>query len=348
MNSFWKKYGWHVVGIIAFLIIPLLLYPKPPEQHHMAITIPSIRDFVSNLLMLVIFYLNYYYFIPQFYFEKKYITYASFVIISFAIICFVPSWFTGLLPHLPETIQNPPSRPFPGPPQPRGNFFMVMSHQIFLFISVILFSVLLKTSRRLLQTEATQHSAQLGSLKAQINPHFLFNTLNNIYALAVKDQADSTAQSLLKLSGMMRYVVTETADTFVPLQKEIDYINDYIELQKIRINDTVNLIYTVGGNLLQKRIAPLTLIPFIENAFKHGVNPDVPSTIQIQIKVLEQELSLTVVNDKVRTMLHDYEESHQGIENTKKRLSLLYPGQYSLAINESTDVYKTHLQLKLI
>lgn len=187
------------------------------------------------------------------------------------------------------------------------------------------------------------HEAIVVSLKEQINPHFLFNTLNGLYALAVRDKSTTTASGILKLSGIMRYVVTETSNGPIPLQKEIAYINDYIELQKLRLDKGVNLSFQVNGTADDWSIAPLVLMPFIENAFKHGVNPDFESNINILIEIGKSALKLMVENNKVQTALQQHEKSGRGIENAKARLALLYPSRHSLILNEDSNHFRVQL-----
>ncbi|UZR98694.1 sensor histidine kinase [Chondrinema litorale] len=334
----------HIVGGIIFLILPLLIYPHPPGENNFLSTPPSIRDFITNVLLLVFFYLNFYYLIPQFYFREKFISYGLFIMISFLIIILVPSLVTGFVPW-----QNPaPVDSFNSltpPLQSANNFLMIISQHVFLFISVILFSVLLRTRDRLLLTEKAKYKAELTSLKNQINPHFLFNTINSIYAFAIKDKSHKTADSILKLSGLMRYVVSETGNQYVSLEKEIDYIKDYVALQELRIDKKIKFSFKVTGQALGKSIAPLILIPFIENAFKYGVNPDADSLVDIQIKIAEEELQLLVVNNKVRLHIKPYEKTETGIANTKSRLDLLYSSKHVLEITESEKQFKVALTI---
>lgn len=199
-----------------------------------------------------------------------------------------------------------------------------------------------------MRTEEAKHKAELIALKGQINPHFLFNTLNGLYGLAVRDKSTSTATGILKLSGMMRYVVSETGNGFVSLEKELSYINDYIELQKLRLDKRIRLSYKVTGMINKQQLAPLTLMPFIENAFKHGVNPDDDSNINILIELDEREIRLTVENNKVKVALAPHEKSGKGIENTKSRLNLLYPSRHFLIIDEDEKTFRVQLTIQLI
>jgi hypothetical protein len=346
-----RKYlWWHIIGCIIFLILPIFLFPHPPEEKDFIFSRPTQRDFIGNTIMLLVFYLNFFVLIPQFYFQKKYILYAIFIVAGFLVITLLPSFVTGHNPfdkHVALALPpvNGPADPLP---KPQGfTFIEEIRHHIFLYVAVILFSVLLRVRSRLFNTEIARNHAELLSLKAQINPHFLFNTMNNIYAMAVREKSAATASSILKLSGMMRYIVTETSNGRVSLEKEISYINDYIDLQKMRLDKHVQLSCKVTGTLTNQTIAPLLLIPFIENAFKHGVNPDEESSINIQIEIEEQSLKLTVENNKVKVALDPHMKSGHGIENTKSRLQLLYPSQHFLILNDDEKYFRVQLTIHL-
>jgi hypothetical protein len=340
---------WHILGCAAFLVIPLLLSPRPPDMPFFSK--PTVRDFLADFLMLLLFYLNYYLFIPRIYFRKRHLLYALILVGGFLAITLLPSLLTGYVPWDPPKQSD--INAFGGPsadaiPQMRdASFLTQVKHNIFLYVAVVLFSVLLRIRLKLFNTELLKHSAEIGTLKNQINPHFLFNTLNNIYAFAIREKATSTASSILKLSGMMRYVVTETHHDFVSLDKEISYTNDYIELQKMRLTKTLHLSYHVSGMINGQKIAPLILMPVIENAFKHGVNPDNESYIGIAIEVSERSVTMKVDNQKVGVSQELHTKSGVGIENTRARLEMLYPAKYFLSINEDSGYYRVQLTLQL-
>jgi sensor histidine kinase YesM len=224
--------------------------------------------------------------------------------------------------------------------------FRDLSQHLFLFLVVIFFALLLKIRERLLRAEEEKLHAELAYLKAQINPHFLFNILNSIYALAL-ERSDRTAGAVVKLSSMMRYVLLESGRDRVPLEQEIAYLTDYTLLQQTRFEDALDLDFTVTGRPDGKSIAPLLLIPFVENAFKYGVNPEQPSSIKIRIDIGESELSLHVVNKKVVTRFLPTATAGLGINNTRQRLGILYPGRHSLSITNGTDDFDTLLTIHL-
>jgi len=231
--------------------------------------------------------------------------------------------------------------------KPSGYFFLAsINHNVFLFLAVAFFSLLLRIRNRLLQSEKEKLTAELSYLKAQINPHFLFNSLNSIYSLALQ-KADSAPEAVQKLSSMMRYVLTEANNDFVPLQKELDHIRDYIELQRLRFGNDLPLHCTITGHEKNKRIAPLILISFIENAFKYGINAEEDADIKIEIKVYDKSLGLFVSNNMVTVNVGEEEKSGIGLDNTKSRLDLVYPNAYELDIKETAKQYIVNLSLKL-
>jgi len=209
-------------------------------------------------------------------------------------------------------------------------------------VSVILFTVY----NRLKETEKEKLFAQIASLKSQINPHFLFNTLNNIYATAI-DVLPKTADMIDKLSEMMRYTMEDTQQNFVLLEDELNYVTNYIELQKLRLDRRVKLHYQSLDKIPTLQIAPMLLIPFIENAFKHGVNAEQKSSIDIEILITNTQLQLRVINTKVNVQKDTTERSGLGIENTKYRLNLIYPAKHLLAIHNTAKEFSVSLHLNL-
>lgn len=218
---------------------------------------------------------------------------------------------------------------------------------IFQFLFVFILSYLLKINQRFDMIRDEKQAAEISYLKAQINPHFLFNTLNSLYALTIT-KSDEAPNAVLKLSGMMRYVVTESAQDFVPLEKEINYIKDYIDLQKLRMDDSTKFSFSIIGDPMGKVIAPLLLIPFIENAFKYGLNPEEESEISIAIEINENTLILDAKNKMVVDEVPEDFKTEKGIENTTKRLDYIYPDQHKLVFSEQNKTYHIHLKLELI
>jgi two-component system, LytTR family, sensor kinase len=186
--------------------------------------------------------------------------------------------------------------------------------------------------------------AELAFLKSQINPHFLFNSLNNIYSLAYQ-QSTATPHAILKLSEILRYMLYESNDTRVALHTEIAYLQSFIELQKLRFKTDINVQLTVEGNIQQQQIMPLVLISFVENAFKHGVATDANHPIAILVLVNDNKLLFTINNKKSNDSKD--ETGGIGLANVIRRLDLTYPNKYKLNINNNTSNYYCELYIDL-
>lgn len=238
----------------------------------------------------------------------------------------------------------------PGHPRmslPAGTLLLPVKLTIFFLLGSIstLISISVQTASRLRQVENDQLQAELRQLKAQIHPHFLFNTLNSIYALAIRND-ERTADTVVKLSAFMRYNIRDAQRDKVLLSKEIDYIGNYIDLQKARLRDAVTVDYQLTGKPKQLDIAPLLLFSFIENAFKYGVNPEEESLIQVLITIQGSRLNMEVVNNKVQ--ISQLEPSTGiGLRNARDRLRLIYPDTHELTIDETPTRYHVTLRLTL-
>ncbi|WP_426669299.1 sensor histidine kinase [Mucilaginibacter sp. McL0603] len=241
-----------------------------------------------------------------------------------------------------------------GPPMARQFPFRPFdSVSFFLFLMIMALSTAIKiiqqwqmTEQRASQAEADKASAELSFLKAQINPHFLFNTLNNIYTLAVmKDE--HAPDSIMKLSNIMRYVTDDATANFVPLQDEINCINDYIELQRLRIGEKTSIDLYISGDIENKQIAPLILMTFIENVFKYGISKHTRSAIVIKIMGNETGISFFCQN-RIFPEKDEKQRTGIGLKNTKQRLAHLYPGKYKLDIDTEAQLYTVKLMLQTL
>lgn len=186
--------------------------------------------------------------------------------------------------------------------------------------------------------------AELAFLKSQINPHFLFNSLNNIYSLAYQ-KAEKTPEAILKLSEIMRYMLYESNEDKVALSDEIRYLENFIELQKLRFKGKTYIKFEINGDIQGQKITPLVLISFVENAFKHGVATDIENPISIILNVVSGKLFFQVINKKSNQ--NKDETGGIGLQNVQRRLDLLYKDQYRLHIEDSNDIYNCELYLNL-
>ncbi len=302
------------------------------------------RDLLAYVLLLGVFYAHYYHFIPKFFHSKEYVIYGITVLLCFGLVAGVPLLVKGKPPlHLTE--MHPPV-PNEAPRRDGPPLVYAMERNIVRFAMVISIALLLSIYDRLRKTEQGKVDAELSYLKAQINPHFLFNTLNSIYSLAIT-RSEHAPTAVLKLSAMMRYVTTEAHNDRVPLEKEIDYVSNYVELQRIRLGQTVSIEYHVNGEAGNKQIAPLVMIPYVENAFKYGVNPEEESYINIQITIEQSRLTMFVKNKIVRVDYSDEYKSGHGMENAAQRLKMGYPGKHTLNSGRFDKEYLVNLEIDL-
>ena len=196
---------------------------------------------------------------------------------------------------------------------------------------------------------AVQLDTEVKFLKSQVNPHFLFNTLNNLFSMAQKKGNDDLADGISKLSGMMRYMIYESNEEKVPLKKEIEYLEDCILLNKLRYADNEAIVkFDYPSKTENIFVAPMLFIPFVENAFKHGVVIGKSSNIDIALSVNYNELTFSCTNaDHSHVEKMNGDSSGVGLDNVKRRLHLLYPGKHQLQITKADNQYKVELKIDL-
>ncbi len=198
-----------------------------------------------------------------------------------------------------------------------------------------------------LQLSLKQKTTELDFLKSQVNPHFLFNSLNTVYGIALSENSPKTANGVQMLSEMMRFMLRENTEEQIPVAKEIDYIHHYIELQSLRLTGSETALNIELDRSCKGNIAPMILIPFIENAFKHGVSVQDSSFIEIRLECKAGKVDLFVKNSKHARPLPENETNGIGLKNAKERLLILYPDQHKLVINEDDDTFEVKLNVRL-
>ncbi len=189
-------------------------------------------------------------------------------------------------------------------------------------------------------------TSELAFLKSQINPHFLFNTLNNIHTLAYK-KSDGAPEAIMKLSDLMRYMIYESDAQFVPLDHEVKHLKSFVALQELRFKTPGITTFVVEGNVNQHVIAPLLLLPFVENAFKHGHDLNREGAIQIRL-IVDENIKYEVENPTIPTgaTVHKDLVGGIGLENIKRRLAIIYDGKYTLSVQEASNSFKVTLIIK--
>jgi archaellin len=341
-----------LLAALSLLLFPLLFFYGQNDRYHFS-RLMLIKYVGFCGIFAGIYFLHSYFLYPKFYAEKKLLAYISCLIVILALIIAIRPFDYLIAKPGPPPLGNEVSphvfRNHHGPKQ-GGPLIDIIS--VFIFFIIIILDVskatnkqLRLTTERALRAEAEKAHAELSFLKAQVNPHFLFNILNNIYTLAViKD--DNTAPSIMKLSNMMRYLTDEAGNDEVDLAQEITCMSDYIDLQKLRLTQKTNLIYEVIGNPNQKKIAPLILMAFVENVFKYGISNHKKNQLQIKLLVEKTLVNLYCEN----TINHEKKTERRtgiGLENTKKRLQYIYPNQHILEVTNDQKVFKINLTIHL-
>jgi len=194
-----------------------------------------------------------------------------------------------------------------------------------------------------------QKEAELIHLRSQVNPHFLFNSLNTIYSYALKEKNDSTAEPISRLANLMRFMIDDMDKEYIPVSREAEYIKDYVQLQLIRSSVKHDIKINLDIDNDGAQIAPMLLIPFVENAFKHGINPGKKSKLKIDLLTVENGIQFVIENEITRGS-QEFEKEKGfgiGIENVKKRLEYIYPGNHNLSIAETADCFIVILDIAI-
>lgn len=331
--SFWCVY-------LSFFLYQITSFQRGPEIDWQRIGI-VVTDQVT--FALLISYLNYFYFLPRFLAHKNVWKYLAEFTLPFAAVMVVRIYLERFL--------------FSHFVQPEDYLyrtrFVVQVITVNLFI--VIFVAMLRFAEDWFELEAQKKeveneklTAELNFLKAQINPHFLFNTLNNLYYLAYS-KSDNTTEVIAKLSQMMRYMIYDSNYPQVPLSKEIEYMQNYISLERLRLNDQIPIQFKVEGDAEHVLIAPLIFITFLENAFKHGVTNNSPGAwVNILIQLNDKQCVYRVENSKVAKPSSEKDDkSGIGLQNVKRRLELSYPGKYDLKVDDKADRYAVQLNITL-
>jgi two-component system LytT family sensor kinase len=345
----------HIAAWSCFLLLPFLFYPRPREMDYTFFIEHFTTLFIVNTAFIIAFYyFNTYLFLPRLFDRKQFIGYSVLILALLVFYGFLPRIYHGIFGWPPPLQTSSFPRPGGGPGGPGGRGYrpLINSVNILIFLLVFVFSTGIRVINEWLRSEQRNKEianeklkAELSFLKAQINPHFLFNTLNNIYALA-SAQSEHTAAAVMKLSSIMRYVLTEARNDLVPLEKEIQFTTHYIELQKMRLTDKTIIEFTVEGDPLGRQIAPLLLLPFVENAFKYGISTRERSPISILLEIKRDYLYFSICNHKhLNTMLRVSDTTGIGISNTRRRLDLFYEDRYALDIQDKTNEFSVKLKI---
>lgn len=332
--------GWLTLAIVLFFVIPLLYPARLPLAYH-------IYHFVFFVVLLGAYYFNIRVMIPRTVKKSISLPYIFlFLTISGSVVGVMS--LTEIALNLQEKVYHSlyPEKTFiASEHKSYVNYYVFFVTAIVLgvgFTNFIIKKWNLEERKKLVLQEL-KAKAELGNLKAQINPHFFFNSLNTIYALTHKN-VEKSQNAILTLSKMMRYAMNEENQDFVFLKDELSFIQNYLDLMSYRLHSNVTLEYSIPKYNLEAKVAPMLLLTFIENCFKHGVSSEMGCTIKITTFIKENTLVLKTEN-------HWFEKANKpkgiGIENTKKRLDILYRNNYSLKQIQTDGKYFTTLKINL-
>jgi hypothetical protein len=334
-----------IVAWLCFFMLPILLFPYNKEFSPFHSQRFVYWFVYSNIILVVFYYINSLKLIPIFLEKKKTVQYVLIIILCLAAYLFL-FYIVGMKADTKTFLERRAERQ--GTFRAYYNFF---SGAIFMFLIAFIVSSSSKIVTNWFLAEAIkeeitkqQLQTELSLLKSQINPHFLFNTLNSIYSLSFSDGI-KTGNAVMKLSKIMRYTLDEANNNTVLLSQEIEFINNYIELQKIRLTDktTINIEIDNSEEASATRIPPLLFIAFVENAFKYGVSTQHSSVIDIRIGVQDKKVYFNCNNDILPGPRSLEKSTGTGINNVERRLQLLYDTKYEFSTRSTDGKFSVHL-----
>lgn len=329
----------------GFCLMPILFLPHPPdgEGHPLLATTGHflLVFLVKNIKFILLFYVHYLVLIPRFFNRERYLAYGVWLSVLVGLVVLLP-FFTGTLypEHPLGGYHFHPHRHT----HPHFGFSLEAGMHFFMTIIVTLLPFLLNSYRQWIIAHKGRSDAELAFLRSQINHHFLFNSLNSIYSLSLKGSAQA-APAIHSLSYIMRYVLDDSSRERTALRHELDYVGHYIGLQRLRLNDRIVLEYVTEGNPEGLSIAPMLLMPFIENCFQHGVSAVAPGHLRIVIRIRNGELHLHTEND---VLTHGTQGSGIAMTNVHRRLQHDYPGRFSLQQLRQDGRFFTDLTIQLL
>lgn len=334
-----------LIHIAAWAILFGLPFFFTGRESQTVTVLSYVRSMIVPLSFMLVFYANYFVLIDHFLFAKRPWKFLLCNVVLIAASMGAVHLMFELLPH-PEWEHPRPEREW----QETVGFFMVNA---MLYMLVAGLSVAIKmtgswyemeSSRR--ELEKSRAEAELQNLKSQLNPHFLFNTLNNIYSL-IAFSPERAQEAVHDLSRLLRYVLYDSSQPFVPLGAEIGFLRDYIELMRIRLPRHVRLFVSLPENPSLSPVAPLLFISLVENAFKHGVSDEKPSYVTIDLREADGQLICKIKNSFFpKSAASDRSGSGIGLKNLSKRLEMIYPGQYTLEYGQTGEAFQAVLCIK--
>ncbi len=340
------KIAGHVIFWLISISLLTLIFSFYDEEYSFNLVEKSL---ITNLFFAVSVYINLYLLIPRFLKVKNYIFYFFWLIVLLSATSFsLQLLFIYPLRNLIGITESYTTF--------NTNLHSAYFFSTLLYVGVTSFLKLIKDwlslqdiNLKLAKIEQQKLEAELKTLKSQLNPHFLFNSLNNIYSLSLI-KSNKVPALILKLSDLMRHIIYEAKENYFPIEKELEFVNNFIELQRIRTSDKTKINYRIFGKIPSAKIAPLLFEPFIDNAFKHGL-PGAVNADFIDIKFNFEKsgwLEFSLENNYEESFMQKTINSGIGLQNVKQRLKLLYnPNEYNLNIYKKDHIHVINLKLKL-
>ena len=339
-----SKWLFHVIVWAILLALPFFsILPGRPIMDAKA----YLHYAVMILSFMSVFYTNWFWLIRKYLSERRI---GMFILLNLSVIGVVM-----FLMHIVYRFLLPSPSPSPEAVLTRTwlDFVRFLLGNIILYTMVVVVAVAVKMTGQWYEAESLRKDlenkrteAELQGLKSQLNPHFLFNTLNNIYSL-IQIDGDRAQAAVHDLGEMLRYVLYDSSDAEVPLRKELDFLKDYIALMQLRLPRHVRLNVSLPEDVSSREIAPMLFISPVENAFKHGVSNNEDSFISILIREEEDKVVCEIRNSSSPKAEGDRSGSGIGIRNLEQRLDLIYPGRYVFSCGESEGIYESHMEIPL-
>ena len=360
-----KKHSLVEIILVALVWLVLIAAPVFFRGNGVSDWRDAVIPFHTLIPLLIIFLLNRFLLVPQFLFKKKNFLYL-FSVAGLIALFTLGSYFFTRHPQnrrpqheMNEQLKPPPPRQeqfekgLPPPDRPRRNAAIPPFANLLLFsILLVGFDTGLKVSFRLGETERAKAKlekehmgTQLAYLRNQVSPHFFMNTLNNIHAL-IDINTEEAKEAIIRLSRLMRHLLYDSEIEEIPIQKEIDFIKNYVDLMKLRYTDKVKISLQLPEQIPDRSIPPLLFTSYVENAFKHGISYQQASFIDIHFSCTADQLTFEIKNSNPQVE-KEAEPSGIGIENSRKRLDLIYGDNYTLKIEETQDEHHLHLTLPI-
>ncbi|MDN3551643.1 sensor histidine kinase [Mucilaginibacter aquaedulcis] len=328
---FFSVHFYIVTCLFALMLFPLSWPIRLPGEFW-------VKQVLVHMVWAALFYSNMLFFTPKLLYKNRVVVFVLLMIALLVLMVYLNNWLddvTGCKAAMGKLFKNLGKKS--SGDDHSYNYWTIISALVILGVSTIIaVSKKIKADQAVFQaTQQEKISSELSFLRAQINPHFFFNILHTIYALSDSNPA-AAKDAVYTLSHMMRYVIYENKNNLTSLEKEIKFVEDYIKLMKLRLSDDVQIIFEKQADLKNHEVAPMLFLPFIENAFKHGISSVHPSYIYIDISQTADKLKLEIKNSLFEEKSAYLEDSNGiGIVNTKRRLDLLYHGRYTLSVERN-------------